>query len=231
MREESHNPWLFLTAAGVVISAAAGLVVGLLTPARSGPNCRSGCIDYPYTDAARYVPRDFWWQYPAALVALLSVVLVSGLARRKAAGAQLAGRIAGALSTVAAGVLVVDYAIQLMAVQPSLLKEQTDGLALWSQYDPHGVFIALENVGYLLMALSFVALGAAMAPSGRLDGAARIVFSTGGTVTVLGFIGLAVGYRSDLDYRFEVIGIAVDWLVLIVAGTLIAIALRRRNRP
>ena len=230
IRDVSHDPWVFLVAVSVVIMAVASLAVGLVTPPRSGPNCRTGCIDYPYTDAARYVPRDFWWQYPAALLALLSVVLVTSLARRRSAGVQLAGRVASVLASIAAGILVTDYAIQLMVVQPSLLKGQTEGLALWSQYNPHGVFIALENVGYLLMALSFVALGATVdRTASRPERTARIVFTTGGTLTVLAFVASTVGYRANLDDHFEVMGITGDWLVLIVAGTLIAIATGRHG--
>jgi hypothetical protein len=37
-----------------------------------------------------------------------------------------------------------DYFIQLTVVQPSVLQGKVDGLLLWSQYNPHGIFIALE---------------------------------------------------------------------------------------
>lgn len=221
-----HGPWVFAVAVLTAVTAAVALVIGVFTLPHGGPYCRSNCVGYPYTGGAEFVPRDFWWMYPALLVALLAVVLMMGLPRRPSAHAALAARVAVMLATIAAGLLVTDYAVQLTAVQPSLLKKETDGLGLWSQFNPHGVFIALENAGYLLLALAFVAIGVAMAARGRPERAARIVFIAGGTATPLALIGYAAAYRADLDYRFEVAGIAVDWLVLIVAGTLLAVAAR-----
>lgn len=226
---DGHGPWGFVVAVLTAATTVVAFAISVLTPAHSGPYCRSDCVGYPYTGGAEFVPRDFWWQYPAILVALLAVVLVMGLARRPSAHATLAARVGTMLATIAAGVLVTDYAIQLAVVQPSLLKRETDGLGMWSQLNPHGVFIALENVGYLLMALAFVATGAAMATHGRPERAARIVLITGGTATSLALIGYAAAYRADLDYRFEVAGIAIDWLVLIIAGTLLAVATRPRT--
>ena len=42
------------TAAVSVVS----LGVAVSTPVRSGPWCNDGCVVYPYTDAAAFVPRD-----------------------------------------------------------------------------------------------------------------------------------------------------------------------------
>ena len=39
-------------------AAAVSLAVAITTPPRSGPYCRSGCINYPYTDAAAFVPHE-----------------------------------------------------------------------------------------------------------------------------------------------------------------------------
>ncbi|MGZ4475348.1 MAG: hypothetical protein ACXVWW_06555, partial [Nocardioides sp.] len=54
-----------VAAALTAVSAVVSLAVGVTTPARSGPYCRSGCVGYPYTDAAAFVPRDYLWMYPA----------------------------------------------------------------------------------------------------------------------------------------------------------------------
>lgn len=65
-----------LTSALAVVS----LAMAVTTPPRSGPNCRmSSCVGYPYTDAGAYVPRDFLWMYPAVLLSLLLVILVTYL--------------------------------------------------------------------------------------------------------------------------------------------------------
>src|SRR6516165_4218465 len=67
----------FWTALLTSVCAVAALAVGITTPPRSGPNCITDCLTYPYTDAAAFVPRDYLWMYPAALVAALFVVLVT----------------------------------------------------------------------------------------------------------------------------------------------------------
>jgi len=59
--------------------------------------------------------------------------------------------------------IVVDYGIQLTFVQPALLAGEAQGLSAFTQDDPHGMFIALENVGYLLLGVAFGFLGVALA--------------------------------------------------------------------
>jgi len=73
------------------------------------------------------------------------------------------------LSTIAALTLLADYFVQLTVVQPSLLAGERDGIALLSQYNPHGLFIALEELGYLLISLSLVCLMPALPPATRLE--------------------------------------------------------------
>jgi hypothetical protein len=225
----TRRPGEFVVAVLTAVTALTALAIAVFTPAHAGPYCRSGCVEYPYTGGAEFVPRDFWWQYPAILLALLAVVFMMGLTTRPSARAALAARVAAMLAAIAAGLLVTDYAIQLTVVQPSLLKHETRGLGLLSQFNPHGVFIALENAGYLLLALAFVAIGVAMKARSRPERAARIMFIAGGAATLLALIGYAAAYRADLDYRFEVAGIAIDWLVLIAASTLLAVATRPRR--
>ena len=218
---------LFWTAVSTAAMAAVALVIGVSTLPHSGPNCRSACVGYPYTGGAEFVPRDFWWMYPGSLVALQAVALLLILPRRDGAAAALAARMSVVLGAIAAATLVTDYGIQLAVIQPALLKGETTGIGLLSQYNPHGVFIALENVGYLLLGLAFAVASVAAGPRSRLERAARGVFGAGGVLTVTALIGYALGYRADLEYRFEVAGIAIDWLALIAAGVLLGLACRK----
>ncbi len=59
---------------------------------------------------------------------------------------------------MATAVLLIDYYIQVTVMQPSLVKGQLDGWAMLTMYNPHGVFIALEEIGYLLMSVVFLCL-------------------------------------------------------------------------
>jgi hypothetical protein len=55
-------------------------------------------------------------------------------------------------------VLLGGYFVQFSMVPVSLMNGQSEGIALLTQYNPYGVFIVLEELGYLLMSLSFVFL-------------------------------------------------------------------------
>jgi hypothetical protein len=171
--------------------------------------------------------------YPALLAPVAFVLLAAGIHTATPArpfGPALAGL---CLSTLAAGILVVDYGLQLSVVQPSLLAGEVSGLSLISQYNPHGIFIGLENTGYAVLAASFVCLGAALIrnPS-RRNRPAGWVLVLGGALNLLLLVALAAIYRNTLDVRFEVPGLAVSYLVLAAAGVLACISFSpwRRER-
>jgi len=227
-RERAHATTLgFWAAVATAVSAAIALGLGVTTPPRSGSNCSSDCITAPYTDAAAFVPRDYLWVYAASMMVLLFVVLVAGVHHAVVESHRVFSQVALSFAVIAAVAAVLDYAVQLTVLQPALLKGELDGLSLWSMYNPHGVFIALENAAYLLMAVSFVFLAAALPKVGGVVRAARVVLVAAGAIVVLSSVLLAVQYGRDLDYRFEVLAIGVDWLALIVAGALLAIGFRK----
>jgi hypothetical protein len=133
---------------------------------------------------------------------------------------------------VAAAALTIDYAIQLAVVQPSLLAGQTQNLSLVSMYNPHGIFIALEDLGYLLMAVSFLFAGLAIARHARFGNAIRWILIISGAVVAAVLLALGLWYGRQLNDQFEVVAIGIDWAVLIVVGALLALSSGRvRRRP
>ena len=197
------------------------LVIGFTTPPRSGPFCSADCLGYPYTDAAAFVPRDYWWIYPQSLLVVLVLVLLVRIHAVAAPSGRVFSGIAVALGTVATAVLLVDYVIQLAVLQPSLLRGETAGLSAISQYNPHGVFIALEDLGYLLLGLALLIVAGVFTRRSRLERGLRWLFLIGGALTVAGLPALAVAYGADLEYRYEVAAIAVTWITFIVGGMLL----------
>lgn len=147
-------------AVSTTLSTVAALGLGATTPPRSGSNCPNAfveaCITYPYTDAAAFVPRDYYWMYPAVLMVLLFVVLVACIHYYADADKKIYSHIALCFAGISAAMLTTDYFIQLAVVQPSLLQGEVEGLSPFSQYNPHGIFIALEDIGYLMMAVVFL---------------------------------------------------------------------------
>ena len=121
-RSTSVGFWVgWLTSA----AAAVALVVAVTTLPRSGPYCQTGCLSYPYTDAGAFVPRDYLWLYPALLVTVLVVVMTGYLQDRVPSHRRLQSRVGAMFVAIAAGLLLVDYAVQLTVLQPALLNGQT----------------------------------------------------------------------------------------------------------
>ena len=212
------------TAAVGVVS----LVVSVSTPPRSGPWCNDGCVAYPYTDVAAYVPRDYLWMYPEVLLTLLFLLLAVCLLHWVPPQRRLSSAMAVCFAVIGGTVLLVDYGIQLTVLQPALLAGQTEGMSALTQYNPHGVFIALENVGYAVLGIAFLFLGAALtAGTSRLERAVRWVFIVGGVLILAALVMFAAIYRAELDVRFEVMSLSITWLVLIVSGTLLTVVFGR----
>mgnify|MGYP000874985383 CR=1 FL=1 len=202
------------------ITATAGAAIAwplaVIDLPQSGPMCQKAhCVVFPFTDAA-YSPVDYLWMYPAAVgllgfAALLTIIEPLAPPQRWVA-ARLASRSAGA----GAVIIGTAFALQLFVVQPSILNNQQDGLTFWTQFNPHGGFIALENLGYLLM--SFALLGVSRLVPGR-SGLRRLVRITGATLGGLGVLLLplqAAWFTANLEYRYEVTAISLTWTAIVV---------------
>src|SRR5664279_970045 len=166
-------------------------------------------------DRSAYVPRDYLWMYPEVLLTLLFMVLAACLTQWVPPEWKLHAAIAACFTVFAAAVITIDYGVQLTVLQPALLAGQTEGLSALTQYNPHGVFIALENVGYAVLGVAFLFLGAALtAGTSRLERAVRWVFIVGGVLILAALVLYATIYRADLDVWFELMSMFITWLVL-----------------
>lgn len=223
--EQRPNRFSRWVAVSTALMAVVSLTMAVTTLPHSGPYCQSDCVGYPYTDVAAFVPRDYLWMYPAVVLNLLVILLVECIHHQMSPGEELLSRIGVAFTIMGVAILVADYASQLTFLQPALLLGETEGLSPWTQYNPHGVFIALENVGYVLLNLAFLFIGLAMLrmPT-RIWRAAGWVFAGAGVLTLILLVFYSAFYQMRLDYRFEVTGLAITWLVLIVAPVLLSIA-------
>jgi hypothetical protein len=202
--------------------------IAILTPPLSGPLCKEGCFNYPYLEIAARFPRDYYWMFAAIPATLLYVAWMIGLHARATHEGRLVAELGLALSLMAALTLVGDYFVQLAVIEPSILAGESDGISLLTQYNPHGVFIALEELGYLLMSLSLACMALGLPKATRLERTIRWLFISGlvGNVAALGWFSLKYGHARD--YLFEITVISVDWLMLIVGG-LMATAVFRRD--
>lgn len=86
------------------------------------------------------------------------------------------------------------------------------------------MFIALEEAGYALTGVAFLFAGLALPRERRLLRAVRLIFLAGFTAVIAACVALSTAYGFDVEYRFEAAVITIDWMVLIVAGALLACA-------
>jgi hypothetical protein len=218
----------FWSAILTAVFAAAFILAGFLTPPRSGPFApAANIVPYPYTNVAAFIPNDYLWLYPGILLALIFIVLVVCIHSYAPSDRKIFSHIALSFAVIYATIILIDYFIQFTVVIPSILTGETAGLSLFTQYNPHGFFIALETLGYSMMSGAFLFVAAVFA-GGKLERALRWIFIAGFVAAVLFFTALSL-LHYDL-IAFEVTIITINSIVLIVSGVLLSIVFRRAAR-
>jgi len=221
-----QNTFGFYVALSTAILTLITFVVAIFTPPLSGPFCQENCFVYPFTDIVSRFPRDYIWMYLAILLMLFYVVLAVVIYHRASLEKKIYSHIALSFALMAATVLIVDYFLQLSVIQPSLLKGETEGIAMLTQYNPHGIFIALEDLGYLLMSFSFIFLAPVFSAS-RLEKGIRWVLIVSFVLTIASLFFVSMQYGVSREYRFEVIVISINWLALILLGVLSSVVIKK----
>ncbi|MCF6344423.1 MAG: hypothetical protein L3J15_07120 [Devosiaceae bacterium] len=117
----------------------------------AGKFCPQDCISYPYLDILEQFPKDYLWMYPAMVLTLVFVALVAAIHQATATDTKIFTLIGLCFAVMSSTILVLDYFVQVSVIQPSLELGETEGISLLTMYNEHGVFIALEDIGYLLM--------------------------------------------------------------------------------
>lgn len=186
-------------------------------------------VPYPFTEQliSDQWPGDYYWLFPAMVLMVLFVALVAALHEFAPQARKTYSLLALCFAVLAAAVLLINYYIQAVVMQPSLEKGQLDGWAMLTQYNPNGVFLALEELGYLLMTLVFLCLVPVFSRRNGLERAIKWLFLLSFAAAVISLavvVALRGIYRDDV---FEIIIISIVWLTLIAAGTLLALLFRR----
>jgi hypothetical protein len=194
----------------------------------SGANCPENCVEYPYLDTVAQYPKDFLWMPLAILMVLAYVTLMVSIHAFAPDHKKIFSQIGLAFALIAAVVLVSDYFIQFSVVPMSLVNNETEGLTMLIQYNPHGVFIALEELGYLIMSLSFLFMAPVFVSKKRIAVAVRWIFVIGFVLVVVSLTMISFNYGLDRLDRFEVVVITVNWLVLITNGVFLGILFRKQ---
>ena len=196
----------------------------------SGANCPGDCVEYPYLNTISQFPRDFLWMPLAIILVLAYVTLMVSIHCCAPEQKRIFSQVGLSFALVAAAILVADYYIQFSVIPMSLTNSETEGLPLLIQYNPHGVFLAMEEAGYLVMSLSFLFMAPVFANRSRLESAVRWIFIIAFILVIVSLVIISINYGLERQDRFEVVAISIDWLVLITSGVLLSIVFRKRMK-
>jgi len=213
------NMWIALATAVLTVLAFG---VSITTLPLSGPFCAEGCFHYPYLDVGARWPADYFWMIFAALVPLSLVFLIGAVHEAGTPGQRQCSRLALTFAAMGTAVILIAYFVQLSVIQPALLAGERDGVAMLTQFNPHGAFIALEELGYLLLAGALTLV--AFAPYGR-GAAGRVVRLALGIALPLSlatFATMIAIYGPNREYRFEVAVLSIFWICVLIGSTALA---------
>lgn len=213
---------IFLTVITLITLGFAAMAIP-----KSGVNCHSDCIKYPYLDTLSQFPKDYLWMFLATLLILtylIFIVSVHSFASRKN---KIFSRVSLTFAIISSVVLLSCYFIQFSVIPASLINGETEGITLLTQYNPHGVFIALEELGYLMMSFSFLFIAPVFTNNNRIEKSIRWIFIIAFIMTIIAFALVTVKHGIVREDRFEVPVITIDWLVLMTNGLLTGIVFKR----
>lgn len=203
-----------------------GFAMMAIPPA--GPYCPSDCMSYPFSDILSYYPRDYYWMYLAIFQLFAYLIFIVSNHFITPIENKLFSFISVAFALISTIVLLIAYFVQFSVVPMSMMKGETDGIALITQYNGHGIFIAMEELGYITMSISFLFLAFIFSMKNRLEKAIRLILIFSFLFTVLSFIFYSIKFGIDRSYRFEVATITINFLATITVGILISIFLKNR---
>ncbi|RJS84289.1 hypothetical protein CW713_02855 [Methanophagales archaeon] len=78
-----------------------------------------------------------------------------------------------------------------------------------------------------MMGVAFLFVAVVFGRRERFERAIRRIFIVSSVLAVGSLIILALLYGSDLEYRYEVAVILIDWIALIVLGVLLSVFFKR----
>jgi hypothetical protein len=217
---------------GLIISVATTILtvitfaIAFNTPPLSGPFCTGECFEYPYHNIINRFPRDYYWMFPAIVLSFFYLFLMIIVHYQVPEDRKHFSLMAVSLAIMSTTILALDYFIQVSFIQPSLLAGETEGIAMLSQFNPHGIFIILEELGFSLMILSFLMLTPVFSRSGFPGKILKIVFVTAFVMMAVSFAAIAWTNGINREYRYEVAIISIAWTELIIVGILLSFYFR-----
>ena len=228
--DETHKNYLkfgyyssFLLSILTIVSF--GFAMTAIPPA--GPYCPDNCMEYPFPDILLYYPRDYYWMYLAIFQLFAFVIFMVTNHFIVNAAKRLYTFLSVSFALISSTVLLIAYFTQFSVVPVSVMKGETDGIALITQYNEHGLFIAMEELGYITMSIALFFLAFAFSKNSRAERIIRIILISQLILTFISFIFYSIKFGIERSYLFEVATITINWLVLIIVGIMIGLFYRK----
>ncbi|HET9571184.1 MAG TPA: hypothetical protein VFP20_07250 [Bacteroidales bacterium] len=228
-KKQRHSSLGFYSSIVTAVLSVITLALAVTTPPLSGPFCTGSCFEYPYLDIAERFPRDYYWMYPAIVLSCTYLIMMLSLYHTATNRKKVYSLVGSAFAMMSALLLSVDYFVQVTVIPPSTLAGETDGLSLLTQFNPHGLFIALEEIGYLFLVLSFIFIIPLFEGKKALEKSVRWISIIGLLLTVITFALITAEFGIEREYRFEVGIISIAYLELIPLSILLARYFGRRQ--
>lgn len=203
-----------------------GFAMTAIPPA--GPYCPDNCMDYPFSDLLLYYPRDYYWMYLAVFQLFAFVIFIVANHFIANAAKKLFTFLSFSFMLISSTVLLITYFTQFSVIPISVMKGETEGIALITQYNEHGLFIAMEELGYITMSIALFFLAFAFSKNTHAERIIRMILILQLFLTILAFVFYSIKFGIERSYLFEVATITINWLVLIFVGIMIGLHYRRR---
>ncbi len=203
-----------------------GFAMTAIPPA--GPYCPENCMAYPFHDILLYYPRDYYWMFLAIFQLFAFVIFIATNHFIVNVAKKLYTFLSISFTLISSTVLLIAYFTQFSVVPISIMKGESEGIALITQYNEHGLFIAMEELGYITMSIALFFLAFAFSKSSRNERIVRKVLFIQFILTIMAFIFYSAKFGIERSYLFEVATITVNWLCIIIVGIMIGLIFRRR---
>lgn len=193
-------------------------VVAMFAVPISGTFAEGGGLGYPYLDTLGQFPKDYFWMPLATILMCVYYLVFTNVHYAIEEERKFLSKVALGFAGLASGILIANYFVQIAVVPVNLKMDQMDGISLITQYNPYGLFIALEELGYLLMSLSFLFIGFSFERKSKGERFLKYSFTISSILAFIAFVGISLFLGDQKLDLFEVIVILINWLVLIVNG-------------
>lgn len=174
-----------------------------------------GMVNYIWTTLKTI---DYALFIPAFLLAPVFVVLMASIHYYASVDKKIYSLIGLAFALIYATIITTDYFVLWTVVLPSTIMGETAGLSLFSLYNPHGIFVSLESIAYMMMSLALLFIAPVFQGS-RIEQALRWIFIAGFVLAIGSLVGVLLMKYDIVMYEIAIITIYCP--VLIISGILL----------